>query len=117
MARSPRVRDYKAEYARRKARAQALGFRSPYHATKSRFDTELQQWSDRKSAREVSQYDPDWSYKKKRAYYNAWIRKERGVHNINAVRTGKGDRQALRHWMVNITGHYTAADFDRRYPM
>jgi hypothetical protein len=109
------ARDYRGEYAKRKQKAIELGYRTPKHRLLTTRNQKSEEWAERHSGRNISAWDDDWPQWKKDAYYAAWHGKD--GHNYRDVRRGGGNRAAFRRWMVDITGHFTVADFDQRYPI
>lgn len=109
MARRPR--DHRAEWARRKAKAEAEGYHSVYEkrtqtrinrdATNSNqtgFTNQIDRdatalaWSALHSRKSVTQFDPDWSEARKTEFYNTFIRIP------NKGRRAKDIYKYLRRW-------------------
>lgn len=119
-----RQRDYAAEYARRKARAQSKGYPSYYAERKAKVQAKgfpspraLTQYIKTQNAKananhripKVKGYTPTEIAE---AHYEAFYDP---IRSVKAKRKGEPPPASLRHWYVDILQHYTATEWDEAY--
>lgn len=147
MARKPR--DYKAEYARRQARARQLGYSTVHQERKVRYALGIKRgkptpkksklsptrqrkiaaysagkskrelakaWSDKFSKHVMSKYNPKFDAATVDRYLNAWASDDpNNPDNSHLVRSGKGDFDGLRWWLVDYMNYFSPGEFDAAY--
>jgi hypothetical protein len=104
-----RIRDYRAEEARRNQRSIAAGFRSRAQERRAR---ELsKKWSDKHAVTEVAKYRPRTTAEWAKAYYNAFVNPD--TYRMRA--TQSGPPEAVRHYLVDVAHYYSPTEWDAKY--
>lgn len=129
-----RKRDYKAEYARAKAKANAAGYKSQreYRVARKGLtgrvspvpakvrdrirDNDSREWSRQHSRQPSSKFNTKWGRARRDAYYDIYV-----APSLNPNRRADADdltderwRKALNKQLVPMV--YTQEEFNERYP-